>query len=236
MTGKKIKIRPFHIWWLGIVLFGPSLIIWITCIILFSAKGMFDCPFDWYGIRHIYLPLFAAFVGFSIPVICLRVLRRTRTGIWGSIFVIYLVVMLTWGIVDIRYENCQIGGHRYPHGPLIDGHRYYFHIYFTWYFLPYRWIEKGIDDTTITFQNNSGALIQINAQIIEVEQDDFEWKYESEIKNGNKDTLEVVSGIKYIKYTIDQTEGEIEFDMWSGEDVILVINNNKKIETDYKVK
>ena len=22
-----------------------------------------------------------------------------------------------------------------------DGHRYYWHLYFTWYFLPYRWIH-----------------------------------------------------------------------------------------------
>jgi hypothetical protein len=50
--------------------------------------------------------------------------------------------MLTWGIVDIRYENYQMGGQR---GSFIQGHRYYFHSYFTWYFLPYRWIEKGID-------------------------------------------------------------------------------------------
>ncbi len=102
--------------------------------------------------------------------------------------------------------------------------------------LPYWsfYISSLFDNTTITFQNNSGKLIQIKAKIIEVEQDDYEWKYESEIKNGDKDTLEVVSGIKYIKYTIDQTEGEIEFDMWNGEDVTLVINSNKKIETNYK--
>ena len=231
MLAKKMKVRPFHIWWLGVVLFGPSLFIWITVIILFSAKGMLECPFDWYGIRHIYLPFLAAFVGFSIPIICLIILRKTPARVWVSIFVIYLVIMLAWGIVDIRCENYQIGGHRYPHGPLIDGHKYYFHRYFTWYFLPYRWIEKGIDDTTITFQNNSGKLIQINATIVEVEQDDSEWKYESEIKNGDKDTLEVVSGIKYIKYTVDQTEGEIEFDMWNGENVTLVINSNKKFET-----
>jgi len=86
-------------------------------------------------------------------------------------------------------------------------------------------------ETTITFQNNSGKLIQINAKIIEVEQDDFEWKYESEIKNGDKDTIIVDPGIKCIKYTIDQTKGEIEFDMWNGEDVTLIINSNKKIET-----
>jgi hypothetical protein len=145
MLGKKIKARPFHIWWLGAVLFGPSLLLWITVIVLFSVKGMFEFSFNWYGIRYIYLPFFAAFVGFSIPVICLRVLRRTPARVWVCIFVIYLVVMLTWGIVDIRYENYQMGGHRYPNGPLIDGHRYYFHRYITWYFLPYRWIEKGID-------------------------------------------------------------------------------------------
>lgn len=59
-------------------------------------------------------------------------------------FGIYLTAMVGWGIIDIRNENYQMGGHEYPNGPFIDGHRYYFHAYYTWYFLPYKLIEKGI--------------------------------------------------------------------------------------------
>ena len=92
-----------------------------------------------------YLPFFAACVGFSVPVVCLKVLRKSPARLWGCVFVIYLATMLTWGIIDIRCENYQMGGHSYPNGPLIDGHKYYFHSYYTWPFMPYRWIEKGID-------------------------------------------------------------------------------------------
>jgi hypothetical protein len=46
-----------------------------------------------------------------------------------------------WGVLDIRNEHYQIGGHDYPNGILVDGHRHYWHLYFTWYFLPYKWIH-----------------------------------------------------------------------------------------------
>lgn len=146
MFANKIKVRPFHIWLIGVMFFAPALLVWIVFIILFSVKGMFDCPFDEHGVRHIYLPFLAAVLGFCIPVICLRVLRQTSARVWVPIFIAYCVIMLMWGIIDIRCENYQVGGHRYPNGPLVDGHRYYFHQYYTWYFLPYRLIEKGIGD------------------------------------------------------------------------------------------
>lgn len=136
-----MKPRAFHIWWLGILLFAPAVFLWTFVIAMFSIKGEFDCPFDWFGIRHIYLPLVAAWLGLAVPVVCLRVLRHARPRVWVSTFVVYVAVMLIWGIVDIRFQNYQVGGHRYPNGPLVDGHKYYFHQYYTWYFLPYRWIE-----------------------------------------------------------------------------------------------
>ena len=145
MLRRKIKFRPFYIWWLGIILFGTSLLVWIAFLLVLSVKGMVKFSFDLYCIRHIYLPFIAALVGFIIPVICLRVLKRSPARVWVCIFVIYLLVMLTWGIVDIRYENYQLGCHGKPNGQLIYGHKYYFHGYLTWYFLPYRGIEKGID-------------------------------------------------------------------------------------------
>ena len=140
-----MRMRPFHAWWLGVVLFAPSLFLWISVFVLFSFKGLLDCHFDWYGIRHVYLPLLAALVGFCVPLVCLRILKRSQPGVWVSILVVYFVIMLAWGIIDVRYENYQVGGHSYPNGPLVDGHKYYFHQYYTWYFLPYRWIERGID-------------------------------------------------------------------------------------------
>jgi hypothetical protein len=150
MFTNKIKVRPFHIWLLGIVLFAPSLLIWIFSVVSF---GLFHCPFNEFYIRLFYLPFLAAVLGFCIPLVCLRVLKRTPARVWVCVFVAYCIIMLSWGIIDIRCENYQMGGHYYPHGPLVDGHRYYFHRYFTWYFLPYRLIEKGIDDKSISEVN-----------------------------------------------------------------------------------
>jgi hypothetical protein len=62
-------------------------------------------------------------------------LERRRKRTLASL-VCYWLVMLTWGVIDIRYYNHQIGGHGAPGGHLESSHDY-----FTWYFLPYRFIE-----------------------------------------------------------------------------------------------
>jgi hypothetical protein len=127
-----------------VALFAPSILIWGFSLGLFIYKGMFNCPFDHHGILHIYLPLFAAVACLVTPLICLRLLRQASWRRTGLLFTVYLTVVLTWGIIDIRNGHYQVGGHDYPNGILVDGHRYYWHIYYTWYFLPYKWIEKGI--------------------------------------------------------------------------------------------
>ncbi len=141
-----MRIRPVHAWWLGVALFTPSLLIWAITTSMFVYKGMFNCPFDWHGITYVYLPMFAGFVGFVVPLACLRFLRQASWRFTGLVFTGYLAAMLAWAIIDIRHEHYQIGGYDYPNGPLVDGHRYYWHGYYTWYFIPYRWIENGILD------------------------------------------------------------------------------------------
>jgi hypothetical protein len=140
-----MSIRPVHTWWLGVALFTPSVLAWLIPTALFISKGLFDCPFDWPGITHVYLPMFAAVVGFTVPLVCLWRLRGSSWRVTGWAFACYLAVMLTWGIIDIRQQHYQMGGHDYPNGPRVDGHRYYWHVYYTWYFIPYRWIEQGIE-------------------------------------------------------------------------------------------
>ena len=147
-----MKLKLFHVWWLGILLFTPSVLIHICWLVFFSIDGSLYVPSDWHGIAHIYLPFLAALLGLCIPIVCLRLLRRSPRRRWAPIFIVYVVVMLTWGIIDIRCEHWQIGGHRYPNGVLVDGHKYYWHHYHTWYFLPYRWIEKGIVEIQEPFQ------------------------------------------------------------------------------------
>jgi hypothetical protein len=141
-----MRIRPVHTWWLGVGLFTPSILIWGFSLGLFIYKGMFNCPFDWHGITHVYLPLFAAVVGLAVPVVCLRLLRHASWRVTRWAFAVYVATMLTWAAIDIRHEHYQMGGHDYPNGPLVDGHRYYWHVYYTWYFIPYRWIEHGINN------------------------------------------------------------------------------------------
>lgn len=138
-----MSLRPVHTWWFGVVLFTPSVLIWAFSLGLFIYKGMFDCPFDRRGIIGVYLPLFAAVLGFVTPLVCLRLLREVSRRRTSWLFAGYMFVMLVWGIIDIRHEHYQMGGHLYPNGPSVDGHRKYWHVYYTWYFLPYEWIERG---------------------------------------------------------------------------------------------
>jgi hypothetical protein len=146
MKKKFNNIRPFHIWWVGIFLFAPSILVWGFSITLAILKGDFCPEYNKYMTLHIYFPLIAALVGLIVPVTCLWRLRDVSWRKSICVFAGYLVIFFTWGIIDIRNENYQMGGHAYPNDPLIDGHRYYFHDYFTWYFLPYRCIEQGIPD------------------------------------------------------------------------------------------
>jgi len=139
-----MQIRPVHCWWLGVAMFTPSILTWGLFLGLSVYKGWVAFPFDRYGITHLYLPLLAAVVGFIVPLFCLHRFRTASRRATWCVFFGYLAVMLAWGIVDIRQEHYQMGGHRYPNDVLTDGHRYYFHSYFTWYFLPYRWIERGL--------------------------------------------------------------------------------------------
>ena len=124
-----------HIWWLGVGLFAPSVICWGMSLSLFISKDFFHAPFDWFGITRVYLPLLAAIIGFTVPLICLRFLRGKSWRVTGLAFAGYLAIMLLWSVIDIRNQHYQMGGH------LTLGHKSYWHAYFTWYFMPYQWIE-----------------------------------------------------------------------------------------------
>ena len=140
-----MRFRPVHTWWLGVVLFTPSVLTWIFVLATSIYLRKFNCPFDSYGIRFIYLPLLAAVLGLTVPVVSLRLLRSASWRLTKWAFTGYLAFFLIWAGIDIRCENHQMGGHDYPNGPIADGHRYYWHSYFTWYFVPYRWIERGVN-------------------------------------------------------------------------------------------
>ncbi len=135
-------LRALHLWWFGVLLFAPGFAIWITVLVLGVCNGTFKWPIDSHGFMRIYLPFFAAIVGLFVPLICLRLFRKSSRTVIGSGFAFYLVVMLTWGVIDIRNEHYQLGGHEQPPDVLDGGHNDYFHVYYTWFFLPYKLIEK----------------------------------------------------------------------------------------------
>jgi hypothetical protein len=125
-----LNVRLIHIWWLPAFVFLPSVLVWIYSMIL-------SVP----GFTHAYLPMFAAVLGLLIPLIALKRFRTASNKVVLATFFVFVTVMLAWGFTDIRHENYQIGGHDYPNGILVDGHRYYWHLYFTWYWLPYKSIH-----------------------------------------------------------------------------------------------
>ena len=124
----------FGVWWIGITLFGIAVLIWVAMFAVLIVKGMFSVSFDWTAFRHLHLPFLAAIVGLTVPIVCLRKLRCSRARRWVPVFTAYVVVMLAWGIADIRCGNWQISGMR------ADGNGGCLHSYFTWYFLPQGWI------------------------------------------------------------------------------------------------
>jgi len=136
------RARPVQLWWIGVALFFPSLLLWACSIVTIAwYLGGVTYTFDGHGVTHIHVPLCAAVLGVCLPVACLRRLRTASWRVTTGCFALYLAVMLTWGWFDVRNENYQVGGHDYPNGILADGHKHYWHLYFTWYFLPYRWIH-----------------------------------------------------------------------------------------------
>ena len=127
-----MSIRPVHIWWFGVVLFTPSLIAWLWTSGRFVYGGTFRWQMDWIGITRVYLPVCAAFLGLVIPLTALRFFQSASLRRTMLLFVTYVVSFVLWGVTDIQHQNWQARG-------MLD--KQYWHAYYTWYFLPYRWIE-----------------------------------------------------------------------------------------------
>jgi hypothetical protein len=111
-----MRIRPVHTWWLGVALFTPSILIWALMLGVSISRGTFHCPFDSQGIKSIYLPLFGALAGFSVPLACLRLLRSGSWRLTSWAFTGYLAVLLTWAVSDVRQEHYQMRGEDYLQG------------------------------------------------------------------------------------------------------------------------
>ena len=136
-----MRIRLVYIWWVGVILFAPSLLIWAFSLALIIYNGMSFLPFVWNGIKIFYLPLFAALIGFSAPLVCLWLLKSATTKVNASLFALYFTVMLIWGVIDVRHENYQMSYFQKKEQTLAEDQWQYVHCYFTWWFLPYRCIE-----------------------------------------------------------------------------------------------
>ena len=137
----RVRFRGVHLWWIGLLLFTPSVALWFLTTLLLVLNGTFSCPFDRLGIARIYLPIAAAFLGLALPLLGRRFLQRSSNRVNCCAFAAYISFMLAWGMIDVRHENYQLGGHKYTNESLLHDHTSYFHNYYTWYFLPYKWIE-----------------------------------------------------------------------------------------------
>jgi len=133
-----MRIRPVHMWWFGVTLFTPSVTIWTAILSLSIYRGTFHCPLDWQGIMAVYLPLFAALVGFIVPLLCLWLQRSAPWQVTTWAFAGYLAVLITWATIDVRHRNFQTCREDFSQGES-------WHFYYTWYFMPYRWIEIPVE-------------------------------------------------------------------------------------------
>ena len=136
-----MDVRPAYIWWLGVFLFAASLTVWGWFVGIFVYTGDFSCPLDAHGVRYVYLPFFAACVGFVAPLVCRRVLWRSSGRVHAWAFGAYLAAMTCWGVLDIRYSNCQVF-----FCPVTDRFTGPSQIYFTWWFIPQQLVPRYVVD------------------------------------------------------------------------------------------
>src|SRR5512133_238767 len=139
-----MRIRPVQVWWLGVGLFMPSILIWVMAA---APDGIGEAVYGnahWQSrtLTQVWLPLLAAVVGFSVPLACLRLLKRASWQVNAWVFFGYLSAMFTWAAIDIRYEHAQGSGSGEHDGLYVVRN-----FYFTWYFVPDKWttIEQRME-------------------------------------------------------------------------------------------
>jgi hypothetical protein len=136
-----------RIWWIGLVLFCPSVVAWVLAFGWSILHRRFQPYLDSYGLTHMYLPFLAACLAVAVPIYMLRRSQAFRPRQTAALFGAYLFVLAAWGVADIRFVHCQISGNHCAGDPFDIMHYYGSrrfgdsHIYFTWYFLPYSKIE-----------------------------------------------------------------------------------------------
>ena len=84
--------------------------------------------------------------------------------------------------------------------------------------------------TTITFRNDSGGLCDIRATIGHLGRDTQDRAIHFRLSVGGSETVEVEDGVKQVRYTVEDREGEIIFDMWHGEHVVLALDSDRALK------
>lgn len=62
-----MKIRMTHVWWIGVVVFTPAILVWGYAIVGLGVQGRLEWQLGWYHMRYVFLPLLAAVIGFGVP-------------------------------------------------------------------------------------------------------------------------------------------------------------------------
>lgn len=144
-----MRVRFYQVWWLGVALFVPSVMVWLGAFVWSICIGRFQTYFDSYGLCYMYLPMLAATIGVAFPLLMLRKRQSLSHRAHGFILAGYCAVLVAWGSLDVRLAHCQLSGNHCAGDPFDFCHYYPkflasdSHVYFTWYFLPYRLIEPA---------------------------------------------------------------------------------------------
>ena len=87
--------------------------------------------------------------------------------------------------------------------------------------------------TTISLRNRSGSPVEVRIGVFELEDAGRQWNHACRLENGAGDVLAVAHGLKRIEYDVGGVTGRLDLDMWRGEDVVLVVAEDRSLRPSY---
>ena len=84
----------------------------------------------------------------------------------------------------------------------------------------------SFDDTTMIFENGTNRSRNVTATIIEIEHDSRERVHQFVLPASGTKVLEVEHGVKRVRYVVDGSSRELDFDQWNSEDVQLTLQED----------
>ena len=132
---KSFCSRPCNLWWLGITLFLPSMLLWTLLLLTILKHIVCGYPYA-LNFSTLILPLIAALLGLFIPIFVLVFKSNISWRKSITYFTCYICLLSVWGVIDIRNGNYQMSSLDITEG---EWHRRYY--YYSWYWIPQRLIN-----------------------------------------------------------------------------------------------